>query len=317
MSNEGKTESKKAKVISFINMKGGVGKTTLCREIGYTLNKEFKKSILFIDIDPQANLTQSLFEKYNLLPQDLFNDLKSDEQKEIKICNQSINVLLSGGQVTPEKDDLIAHLEENNPKLDLIPGDLKTVFLERNNTGSIAENSLDKFIAKKRVAEDYDFIFIDCPPTYSFYTTAAFNASDYYIVPVGIDPYSVLGIDLLEQVVFSIKDNNWRAFETKHLENMGIIFNPLGYTSNATISRQFSNQKDSIISSEKLKKYQFYYFRNIFTYNSKYKEELGYFNIDSNDNKHNNNINSIVLEFLDRLSFLNSQLEDTNDSKDR
>ena len=68
------------KVISFINMKGGVGKTTLCREIGYTLNKKFKKSILFIDIDPQANLTQSLFEKYNLLPSDLYNDLSEEEK---------------------------------------------------------------------------------------------------------------------------------------------------------------------------------------------------------------------------------------------
>ena len=52
-------EKHDGKVISFINMKGGVGKTTLCREIGYTLNKDYNQSILFVDIDPQANLTQS------------------------------------------------------------------------------------------------------------------------------------------------------------------------------------------------------------------------------------------------------------------
>lgn len=49
------------KVISFINMKGGVSKTTLCKELGLYLFRKKKKKILFVDVDPQANLTQSLF----------------------------------------------------------------------------------------------------------------------------------------------------------------------------------------------------------------------------------------------------------------
>ncbi|KZU55138.1 ParA family protein [Lactiplantibacillus plantarum] len=312
---ESKPTKSIGKVISFINMKGGVGKTTLCREIGYTLNQEYNKSILFIDIDPQANLTQSLFEKYHLLPKDLYKELDDEEKSKTTICNNSINKLLIGNQILPQKNELIVHLNEGEAALDLIPGDLKTVFLERTNNGSLAENSLDKFIYKKELKTAYDYIFIDCPPTYSFYTTAAFNASDYYLVPVGIDPYSVLGIDLLEQVVKSIKDNNFRAFSTKTLNNMGIIFNPIAYTSNPTSERQLRQQKARISTSEKLQQYDLYYFREIFKYNSKYREQLDYFSIDINDSMHNANINAITTEFIDRLTFLDMEDKDNDRNK--
>ncbi|MDQ8642966.1 AAA family ATPase, partial [Enterococcus sp. FR192] len=49
------------KVISVINMKGGVGKTTLTKELGYFMAKNKNKKVLFIDLDPQSNLTQSFF----------------------------------------------------------------------------------------------------------------------------------------------------------------------------------------------------------------------------------------------------------------
>lgn len=243
-----------------------------------------------------------------MLPKELYDDLDQEAQSNTTICNQSIHKLLDGGQTLPLKNDVIANLNTQSGKnLDLVPGDLKTVFLERSNTGSIAENSLDKFIAKNNLTDDYDFIFIDCPPTYSFYTTAAFNASNFYIVPVGIDPYSVLGIDLLEQVVSSIKENNFRVYENKTLENMGIIFNPILYTSNPTNSRQLTNQRSTIQNSQKLAKYNLYYFKEYFNYNSKYKEELGYFVSDKNDKTHNSNVSKITTEFIDRLDYLTKE----------
>lgn len=257
-------EKHNGKVISFINMKGGVGKTTLCREIGYTLNKEHNKSILFIDIDPQANLTQSLYQKFNILPQNLYNNLSPKEKQEYKTNNATISKLFNDNKILPEKKDIIVDLKKE-PKISLIPGDLQTVFLERNGSTS-TENSLDKFIDRRKILNDFDYIFIDCPPTYSFYTTTAFNASDYYIVPVGIDPYSILGIDLLEQVVKQIQDDNFRRYDNKPLKNMGIIFNPLNYTSNATSNRQFNNQKRTIKESKQLKKYNLFYFDQPFNY---------------------------------------------------
>lgn len=298
------SEKHNGKVISFINMKGGVGKTTLCREIGYTLNKEYEKSILFIDIDPQANLTQSLYEKFNILSKNLYDNLSPEEKQnqEYTINDATISKLFNDNKILPEKNDIIVNLKDN-PKISLIPGDLQTVFLERTGNTS-TENSLDKFIVRKQILNDFDYVFIDCPPTYSFYTTTAFNASDYYIVPVGIDPYSVLGIHLLEQVVKQIQDDNFRRFDNKPLKNMGIIFNPLNYTSNTTIKRQFENQKNIIKKSRQLKKHNLFYFDDQFDYNSKYKETLDYFVIDSNSSSHSSNMKGITQEFIDRIKYL-------------
>ena len=58
---------KKRNVISFLNMKGGVCKTTLCKEIALYLSEMKRKRILVIDIDPQSNCTQSFFERYEVL----------------------------------------------------------------------------------------------------------------------------------------------------------------------------------------------------------------------------------------------------------
>lgn len=54
-------------VISFLNMKGGVGKTTLCKEMALYLSEKKNRSVLVIDIDPQSNCTQSFFERYDIL----------------------------------------------------------------------------------------------------------------------------------------------------------------------------------------------------------------------------------------------------------
>lgn len=283
------------KVISFINMKGGVGKTTLCREIGYTLNKDFNKSILFVDIDPQANLTQSLFDKYNYLPQ------SESVVGKAKYCNQSINHLFNNpSSITePKEDDVILNLVDTSPKFSLIPGDLNTVFLERNSS-SDSERALDNFLVTNKICNKYDFILIDCPPTYSFYTTAAFLASDYYVVPVGIDPYSVLGIDLLEQVVQKIKRSNPRIYQSKRLENIGIVFNPMGYKS--YIEKNLNNQKMNIKNANSLKKYNLFYFETTFDYNKSYGKELSYFVLDTQSTKHIANIKEITQEFIDRIN---------------
>jgi chromosome partitioning protein len=63
-----------AKHIPFINMKGGVGKTTLVVNVGYTLAKVFDKRILIIDIDPQMNTTQHILSTNNAQLQDVLNN---------------------------------------------------------------------------------------------------------------------------------------------------------------------------------------------------------------------------------------------------
>ncbi|WP_395390611.1 MULTISPECIES: ParA family protein [Levilactobacillus] len=286
-------------VVSFINMKGGVGKTTLCKEIGYTLANRFEKKVLFVDIDPQSNLTQSLFERFSYVSKEGIKDLSKSEKKGLTVCDKSINSLFqaNANSMVPEPEDVIQNLEKN--KISLIPGDLSTVFLERSNGGAARENALDNYIVDKQLTSTYDYILIDCPPTYSFYTTAALKASQYYLVPVGIDPYSVLGIDLLKQVVKDLEKTDVRRFRDKPLIDLGIIFNPI--SKGVQTNNQLGRQKTKIRQSKRLSKYNLHYFEEDFNFNFKFRDEVGYFVLDSQNKKSRSNIISITEEFLSQV----------------
>lgn len=217
----------KKNVISFINMKGGVGKTTLCKEMGIYLSEKKFKKILIVDIDPQSNCTQSLFERYNVMK--FAESEKEEEQEEAIIKTKDVNLpsvekifSKSKGKLRPaEKKEVIYKLNEN---MHIIPGDLDTVFMEREVGNGQAEQRLLNFIKLNELNKDYDYIFIDCPPTYSFYTISASLSSNFYIVPVKPDAYSLLGLDLLERVMNDLKYSYLSNFESKPIKNLGVIF---------------------------------------------------------------------------------------------
>lgn len=203
-------------VISFLNMKGGVGKTTLCKEIATYLSEVEHKKVLVIDIDPQSNCTQSFFERFKILR---VVDEENNEQHLVKRENinelPSIDKLFSKskyGLKLVEKESVIKNLSDT---LDIIPGDLDTVFMERETGTGAAEQKMTNFIQTNNLREAYDYIFIDCPPTYSFYTVAALLASDFYFVPLKPDAYSLLGLDLLLRVVNDMKDAYPANFSAK------------------------------------------------------------------------------------------------------
>lgn len=271
-----------AKVISFINMKGGVGKTTLTKEIGYFLSTKRDKKILFIDLDPQSNLTQSFFRKYNYSQEDLLEEdsLQSDETYAAvkvetttkKFTNASIHKLFTPGKVSDLTiNDCILKLNDN---ISIIPGTLKSVFSERNQS---IENHLYTYIERHNLKEDYDYIFIDCPPTYSNYTIAALITSDYYISPTRPDSYSVLGIDMLDQVVNQIKDHHHIYFKGRHLIALGVVFSDLQQPSIGV-----QKMKNKIIRSKKIQELGINFFDTDFVYNSHLPKQAEYFIADSN-----------------------------------
>lgn len=182
------------KVVSFINMKGGVGKTTLVINLAHTLMKEENKRVLIVDMDPQFNATQALFTKY-----------KSIKEYEKLINRKTICAILHSddrsiieGEKKTTVEDIIINLENNESgKLDIIPGDLNLTSFESSDRGS--EKLLNRNINK--IKEDYDYILIDTPATYSVYGQASLLASDYYVVPVLPDTFASLGYDLLESKV--------------------------------------------------------------------------------------------------------------------
>ena len=200
------------KVISFINMKGGVGKTTLCLGIGEYLAHELNKKILFIDLDPQFNTTQTLMNEYNL--EEKYLEEFNEEDRTVKKLFAT-TTKISERPKLPNKDEVIIQLDRN---IDIIAGTINIIFEDNNKDGGKTRR-VKKFIQDNKLKDEYDFIFIDCPPTISLYTDAALIASEYYIVPNRIDRYSILGIKLLKQVIDRLSFD-----ESIEISPLGIIY---------------------------------------------------------------------------------------------
>lgn len=209
-------EENNCKVISFINMKGGVGKTTLTINIAYTLVKEFHKRVLVIDMDPQFNATQALMTKFRSI--DFYQKLLKTGPTIANLLIDSNNSMVKNNNEEPTIKNSVQHLFSNeDEKFDLIPGDLSLTEFETTARG--AEKRLKKLIAKPSVLNNYDFILIDTPATYSVYSQASLLASDYYIVPIAPDVFSALGYDLLQKAL-----KRDLVLEDHKLINLGIIF---------------------------------------------------------------------------------------------
>lgn len=285
---------KRGSVISFLNMKGGVGKTTLCKEMALFLS-EFNndnKKILVIDIDPQSNCTQSFFEKYNIM--------QIDDSLFEKDKLPSISKVFSSS-VTRQStfDEVIIKLTD---ALHLLPGDLDTVFMERETSTGAAEQKLLNFILENKLKEKYDYIFIDCPPTYSFYTVSALLSSDYYFVPVKPDAYSVLGLDLLERVVRELKTGYRIFFEHKPITNLGVIFTMVGGTSIQGFRRNIESIKSSFASKD------IYFFNNEFRKIDRLATgKLSTFIVDRDDSLLLDDVKNICMEFEERVVSLSER----------
>ncbi len=201
-------------VISVMNYKGGVGKTT----VSANLAGEFAlrgKTVLVIDLDPQANLTLSFLgiEEWQALDR---------EKKTIKdwydqFLKRNINGSLQSLIVTPTRVNTRLKARKSKGTVDLICShlDLINVDMELSSKlGGMSEpviqnnylNVLTRLRNKlKEFRDRYDVILIDCPPNFNLVTQNAIVASDYYIVPAKPDYLSTLGIDTLRRHVDQLK----------------------------------------------------------------------------------------------------------------
>lgn len=225
------------KVISFINMKGGVGKTTLCIGIGEYLACNYDKKILFIDLDPQFNTTQSLINEFDLEDEYLNEYSKGDNNKTVMRLFQSQLTLAKRVDI-PSPEDVLINLNEN---MDLLPGTIDLILVESDKDGTKARK-VKRFINENNLKSKYDFIFIDCPPTISVYTDAALIASDFYLVPNRIDRYSILGIKLLKQVIDRLDDN-----EHIGIKPLGIVYTMVKDLTHKTQLLKETFEKDDIV----------------------------------------------------------------------
>lgn len=226
-------------VISFINYKGGVGKTTMAVEIAATLANKHGFKVLIVDLDPQSNASFYLMTGEN--PEEPW-------QKWVD-SNGSLKSVLEAS-IREEPCDVSRTIMTNlHGCLDLLPShlDLLTVDLEiaakwgvqSPESRVIIKRYLEPVIAEK----GYDFVVIDCPPNLNLVTQNALMMSDSYIVVCLPEYLSVRGIalieDRIEKMVAQINDHICR-FGARPLPGpalRGIIFNRVRYQSGGTIDQ--------------------------------------------------------------------------------
>jgi len=176
------------KTIAIANQKGGVGKTTVCRELSACCAlKGFQT--LAIDCDPQGNLTSSWVDS-DVYEATLSHVLIEPEARA------------GGGKVEPVPlDDAI--LESPVENLDLVPADIRLARFEMqpDYLTHRLRNQLQEH------GQSYDLVFIDCPPQLGKLLTAALYAADYVIVPCASDAMGLQGLSDLAFTIEQVRKN--------------------------------------------------------------------------------------------------------------
>ena len=174
------------KILSVINQKGGVGKTTTVINLAAGLSMQGKK-ILVMDLDPQGNATTGL---------GLSNSDNSD---------QTIYSVLNG---TKNISEVIQ--KTNFQNLDLITSNVDLSGLEVETAGDtrrafILKEQIMAYLNDSRVS--YDYVLIDCPPSLSLLTIMALVASNSLIVPLQTEFFALEGLTQLMKTIDRIKNN--------------------------------------------------------------------------------------------------------------
>lgn len=167
------------KIISVANQKGGVGKTTTCVNLAAYLANLGKK-VLLIDMDPQGNACQSL-------------GVEIDKEKD------TIYEVLLG-----ETDLTSVSYPSVQKNLDVVPS---TVDLAGAEVDLVYMDYREKMLraAVSKVKSQYDYIFIDCPPSLGLLTVNALTASDTILIPIQCEYFALVGLGQLMNTVRLIK----------------------------------------------------------------------------------------------------------------
>lgn len=174
-----------SKVITFANFKGGAGKTTNCVMTGYALSNMGYK-VLIVDKDPQANATTVLFRTLELVT--------GEEVTASKYLLDGIEQgSLNHSCIVEITDNL--HVLPTTPKFQYYP-----IVLEKMFKGLSEQKDLERVAYFSELLEplkqEYDFIFIDVPPTISKFTDAALYATDYVVVVLQTQERSLQGAEI-------------------------------------------------------------------------------------------------------------------------
>jgi chromosome partitioning protein len=199
------------KILSTLNLKGGVGKTTISVNYAAHCGRKGRK-VLLCDLDPQTNAT------FAIIGVDGWEEHKKTKGTIADLLGARSHKAADGGARTLA-DTVIKEAWQN---VDLVPSHLDLFTIDLDMASRTArEFQLKK--ALKDVVKDYDIVICDCPPNLTLPTQNALAVSTHFVVPVSLDYLSVLGIGLLLGRIEELAEDL-----QVELENAGVIISRVG-----------------------------------------------------------------------------------------
>lgn len=204
------------KVVSLLNMKGGVGKTMLTHNLALEGAWRFDLDVLVVDLDPQFNVSQSLMSESRFR-----SEIVEKGQPTVVDIFEKDRPRMGAAAAKPDRglNPIVPILKWQGAAgtVDLVPSRLEFAWTLRNPAGK--ERHLKNFLARHK--DRYDLVLIDCPPTESMATHAAYLASDYVLVPIKPEFLATIGLPLLATSLATFHS----LYEDHRVEVAGIVFN--------------------------------------------------------------------------------------------
>lgn len=224
------------KTIAVYHNKGGVGKTTVSVNLAAALANKGKR-VLLVDIDSQANSTFAT------------GLAKFQFEEDDNLKDRNISHLLASGEF-----DLIPDLVQksnlfNSPEIDVIPSHISLI--DRQNEFTTKAQTLFRLKTKlDKVADNYDIVIIDTPPSRDIYARIALFAADFLIIPSDLKPFANQGLENIREFIAEVNETR-DAMNRDGLNILGVL--PSKILSNKRhLDYVFPLQKNAVI-----KKYDF------------------------------------------------------------
>jgi len=208
------TGGKMSRIIALTNQKGGVGKTTTAVNLSAALGEAGQK-VLLVDFDPQGNTTNGILKE----------GFKGEKTIYDLIC----------GSAAPEE----CIIEEVSENVDLLPSNIDLSGLEIELL-DMKDRYSNLKTALKDIRDDYDFVFIDCPPSIGMLTVNALACADGAMIPVQCEYFALEGLSQVLDTIALVRQNT-----NPELRVEGVVFTMYDFRTN--LSEQVVNSvKESL-----------------------------------------------------------------------